>query len=417
MINNKKILLLIILSLITINIFANELFIESQSSGIAKMNIAILPFIKLEGSQNLKELPADVIISDFNFSDRFNIVFMKEPDTAIMHKKQIDLYIIGKYMVKGSKISLDCRLYDSWTIDQILGKKFNTKLKHMRRAIHLFSDEVVFSLYGEKGIASSRIVCTHKIGRGKKEILLLDYDGHRPHYITQNRVLNMCPSFSPSNNSIIYTSWRKGRPYIYTTNIYSGKTDILLKKGSLNISPDWNVAEDRIVFCSNMDGNSELYTINADGSDLLRLTIRSTIEATPSWSPNGYEIAYTSDRSGSPHIYIMDNEGASMRKLTTKGRYNSDPAWSPNGDKIAYVSLENGNFNIFTISIDGSTRNQLTSSSGNNEGPSWSPDGRHLVFTSNRFGKYDLFIMNEKGENQKKITHTGNVTAPEWSDY
>ncbi len=412
-----------ILAVILIPLFFSLLrgegvFLESSAEGIAKMNIAVVKFVANKDNNVLKygDTPWKVVASDLQFSGRFTVFELDELDTVFLKEKEISVYIVGKTMAEVGKAVVFYSLHDAYSHNNIVAKKYEVAENNLRRAAHLFSDEVVYRLFGEKGIASTRIVAVQKRGSAK-EIVILDYDGYNVTKLTNNNKLNLTPAWSPDNKAIVYTSYRQETPALYISWIYSGKTDRLTKNSRLNFAPSWNGIDGLIAFASSQGGECQIYTIGADGENQIQLTFRKSIESSPSFSPNGYEIAFTSDRTGNPNIYIMDNQGGNQRRLSFTGKYNDSPDWSPRGDKIAYMSLENGRFNIYTVYVDGSNPKQLTNESGSNENPSFSPDGRLIVFSSTRAGGSDLYIMGEDGSDQTRITATGDLYSPAWSGY
>lgn len=395
---------------------AEDLFIEVESEGIQKMEIAVVPFAVKGSGRALPCEPWKVIINDLALSGRFNVTEAAGPDTALFRSKGIPVVVDGRAGFEGENIVLQCFLRDAYSKGLIAEKSYTVGGKELRRAAHLFSDETVFRLFGEKGVAATRIACAAQFGKAK-EICLVDYDGANLTRITSNNQLNLMPCLSPDNKSVVYTSYRQGTPALYVTGIYTGKTDRITNNGRLNFSPDWNGVDNRIAFATSVSGESDIYTMDPDGANLQRLTVSQAIEASPSYSPNGYEIAFTSDRTGNPQIYIMDNEGGNARRLTFEGKYNDSPCFSPKGDRVVYASLENGRFDICTVDLDGSNVKKLTEGPGNNEHPSYSPDGRLIVFTSTRAGGSDLYLMNADGTGVTRITFTGNLTSPDWSGY
>jgi TolB protein len=397
---------------------AEELFLESTAAGIPKMDIAVVKFQpkRPDGPKRLSSKPWKIIASDLKFSGRFNVSETGNVDTVFFREKNAAVYIAGTYDIKGNKVIMECSLHDAFSLKRITGKQYRVSEKALRRATHLFSDLVVYQLFGEKGIASTRIVCVARYGKSK-EICILDYDGHNLTKVTNNKQLNLSPAWSPDNKAVVYTSYRQKTPALYITWLYSGKTRRITPNSRLNFSPGWNGIEDRIVFATSLKGNCEIHTMDSDGTNLTRLTFTPSIESSPCFSPNGYEIAFTADRTGNPQIYIMDNEGTNVRRLTFEGKYNDSPSWSPRGDKIAYMSLEKGGFNIYTINTEGGEIKQLTRESRNNEHPSFSPDGRLIVFSSTRGGGSDLYLMSADGAEQTRITSFGNLYSPEWSGF
>ena len=285
----------------------------------------------------------------------------------------------------------------------------------MRNVAHEFSDELIFQLFGERGIAQTKILFVSK-HLGNKEIFQMDYDGASVIEITRNYSINLVPCWLRDNASIIFTSYQTGAPQLYIKVLPRGKERIFVHSRYLNTGPDYNSIDDEIVYTSSVKGNTEIFRVSESEKNPVRLTYSGALESDPSWSPNGYEIVFTSNRSGAPMLYIMDRDGSNVRRLTYEGNYNTSPSWSPKGDKIAFCRMSpGGQMDIFTISPNGTDLKQLTFDSGSNESPSWSPDGRAIVFSSNRLGRQEIYSMREDGSYQRQITILGQNTAPDWS--
>jgi len=248
-----------------------------------------------------------------------------------------------------------------------------------------------------------------------KEIYIADYDGQNQKRVTTSRSLNITPTWSPDARSIAYTSYQKGTPNIYISNIYQGTREDLTKDIGQNFLPTWSPDGTRICFMSTRDGNSELYVINRDGSNLRRLTNHPGIDEAPTWSPSGTQIAFTSDRTGTPQIYTVGADGLGLQKVTSES-YADRPTWSPAPyNEIAFTSRTGPGNDIKVIDLATRQVRQLTFGEGTNESPSWSPNGRHLAFMSTRSGKSQIFTIARDGKNLKQVTQAGNNYQPDWS--
>jgi TolB protein len=377
-----------------------------------------------------------VISQDLTFGGRAQMLLMTNTDSLTRHnilKRGAAAYITGTYKRKRvsseGKIeyAIRCFLRDSETKALIYGKEYTSSSNQLRKVAHKFADEVVYQLFGELGIAQTRIVFTKKMQNGQKgkEIYIMDYDGENRIQVTQNRSLNLLPTWLHRNKEILYTSYKQGSPQLVRHNLQTGSSHTFIYSPYLNIGAEYNSVDEEIVYTSSVRGNTEIFrklVHKSSGNTSKkykprRLTFSYSLESSPSWSPNGYEIVFTSGRSGEPHLYIMDRDGSNIRRLTYDGNYNVSPAWSPNGDKIAFVRMEGTEMNIWTISPNGEDPVQLTSGMGQNENPSWSPDGRALIFSSNRDGSEQIYSMWADGRYPKKLTHQGINATPQWSHY
>ena len=327
----------------------------------------------------------------------------------------IESVVVAYITHKERMVKLDGKVYETGSGELIFAKRYTSSDNLIRRVVHRFSDEIVFRLTGEKGIAQSRIVYVSD-QTGNKELYIMDYDGFSARMITGNKSLNLSPSWSRDSSLIVYTSYKDGNPDIYVVDLTTSKREKLTDYPGLDISPSWSPDGKLIAFASSMDGDTEIYTMNREGKDLKRLTYVHGEDVSPAWSPSGEEIAFTSDRGGSPQIYIMKADGTNQHRLTFKGEYNSDPAWSPIGDKIGFACRRGGAFRICTINPDGSGLSEITKGAGSDESPSWSPDGRRIIFSSSRDGQWNIYMINDDGSNLERLTNNGaNNQGPDWS--
>jgi TolB protein len=80
-----------------------------------------------------------------------------------------------------------------------------------RENAHRFADDIIETLTGNKGFASSKIAF---IGTrsGKKEVYVGDYDGTNLRQLTHDGVISVHPSISPDGRRIAYTGYQSGLP-------------------------------------------------------------------------------------------------------------------------------------------------------------------------------------------------------------
>jgi TolB protein len=386
--------------------------LELYATGKDTIPVAVLPFSHRGEDAAPPAAPEEIIAADLSFTGRFTIVEVPRIDTQLFREKNISLCIDGEYETNKGEITLHCNLHDAMTVDLLFGKKYRGKAAFTRNMAHRFANEVVHTLLGRKGVFESKIVFVKELGT-RKHLYLMDYDGYNEKKLFTLPTVNIFPVFADSS-TVLWTSYLRGKPDIYTGSLQTGKADILFYSRSIEVSPDVNRLTGDIVFASSRRGNLDIYRADADGGNITRLTDSYAIETAPCWSPNGYHIAFTSDRSGNPHIYIMDRDGANVRRLTFNGKYQDSPAWSPTGSQIAYACLQNGTFEIWSIKPDGSEEKRITDSPGNNEYPTWSPDGNHIAFVSTRGAQKDIFTIRKDGTGMRRITHSHNATMPYW---
>jgi TolB protein len=283
------------------------------------------------------------------------------------------------------------------------------------------ADDVVEAFLGVRGVASTEIAFVSS-RRGNAEIFVMAADGSGQRQATANRSINNFPSWSPSGESLIYTSYRQAnRPLLFLSTRGRGQPGRLLPKlptGRGQYRGVFSPKGDRIAVVLSDEGAAEIYSVRPDGSDLRRLTRNRTIDVSPSWSPDGSQLAFVSDRTGSPQVYLMSASGGEPRRLTFQGSYNTNPTWSPDGNWIAYESRVGGQFDIWIIDPDGQTSVPIVAHPRNDEGPTWAPNSRMLAFSSKRFGRAEICVVDSDGENLRRLTqNAGENTAASWGPF
>jgi len=418
---------MLILLLSPFSLFAQEKFMNVTAPGNHTLNLTIAPPVAMTGSQNpsIANGLVEVFRFDMTLAGPFNV---QAPQAASANEgitpgsfdftpwkaTGADLLLKSGYSVTGDTLTIECRLYDLAREAEITAKRFVGGQKELRRMAHLFSDEIMGAITGEKGPFTSKIVFV-SVATGNKEIYLMDYDGVNVQMLTANRSINLDPVFSPSGKEIVYTSYKDGNPDLFRKELYTGAEARIAAHRGLNFGGAWAPDGNRIALAMSKDGTAQIYLIDKDGRLLQRLTRSGAIDISPSWSPDGSQIALVSDREGGPQIFIMGADGKNVHRLTYDGNYNVSPSWSPKGDRIAYSRRERGGFQIHTINPDGSGDTILTSE-GRNEHPRWSPDGRFITFSSTQSGKEGIYVMRADGTGQTRVSRwKWSDSQPDWT--
>lgn len=275
-----------------------------------------------------------------------------------------------------------------------------------RKATHLFADDIVETLTGHKGIASSKIAFV-STRSGRKEIYVADYDGANVRQLTKDGSISVAPSLSADGSKLAYTGYQSGYADIYLIDLASGARNRIIKFPGTNSGASFSPDGSRLACTVSKDGNPELYVIGANGSGARRLTRTSGVESSPTWSPSGSEIIYSSDDRGGPQLYRIGAGGGSGQLIPTGYGYCTEPSWSPDGKKIAFT-VRSGGFSIGVKDLQGGATQIIAAG----EDAVWGPNSRHVIYSN---GSSLVLLDTQNGRSTPVITGLGKVTEPSWS--
>lgn len=413
-----------------------KVYIDLGAPAGKRLPIAIQEFQGVGASPTLSDSERAIgekllatIESDLAFTGLFDIIekeaFIESPETSGLTLAETnfadwraigaELVIKGGLRMQKGKLVFEVRLFDTVKESRLLGKRYVRKSSNPRAVAHRFTDDLIERLTGAQGIFSTRILYVAKTGARAKEIFVCDYDGANTRQLTHDDSISLSPRWSPDGRNILYTSYRNGRPALYTGELATGEVTLISSMPGLNLGGRWSPDGSKIALTLSVDRSPELYVLELESLTYSRLTRNNAIDVSAAWSPDGSKLVYVSDAAGNPHIYMINSDGSGLKRLTYEGKYNSDPSWSPDGRRIAFTRLSDGRFNIWIMSTDGSVSRQLTFD-GDNKSPTWAPDGRHIVFSSRRGSTRALYIIDLEGLKETRVTTgAGDESSPAWS--
>ena len=192
---------------------------KSEAPRIPLALVGFPPFRLSPGGEDLAEAASTILRADLTFSRIFDLVdpalLPFDPRTIPLTEEQkvfpalaslkVSHLVVGALSSRGKELVLEWRLYDVARGEMIGGKRFLSSPPFFRNMVHRVSDETVYLLTGEKGIATSRIAFVSVVGDAK-EIYIMDYDGYNPIHVTENKSINLSPRFSPEGKFLAYTS-------------------------------------------------------------------------------------------------------------------------------------------------------------------------------------------------------------------
>lgn len=403
-------------------------FIEVTGANFRPLPIAITP---AQGPAEAAKAFDEALRTDLRLTGLFELLDPKSflsdesvegTDAAkiqFQNWKAVGADTLVKVRLSGTAESLSSEM---WIFDVVQAREAHhfdagASANDPARLAHRCADALLQYFTGEHGMFETRIAFVRR-GKDKKEIWVSDFDGRNAVLLTPNGGLNILPSWSRNGRSVLFTSYRDGRPMLYVADVASRIVKALPARGELQTGASYSPDGSRIAFTMSEQGNTDIYVMSADGSSPTNLTNTREIETSPTWSPDGKRLAFVSSRSGNPQIFTMSADGSNVERLTFQGRYNQTPVWSPRGDVIAFTARdEQGVFDLFVVDVQTKKIRRLTQDTGNNEQPSFSPTGRHILFTSTRTGQKRLWMMNADGTNQHLLPIEGEAFTPSWGPW
>lgn len=289
-----------------------------------------------------------------------------------------------------------------------------------RMAVHAVSDRVVDWVFGQPGMAASRIAFVRQNGNGKYDLLLVDSDGENLRRIAGSDDPIYSPTWSSDGNRLAYTVKLEQGWQLVERDMESGRQRVLLENGNVILTPTYSPDGTRIALATWVNNGFEIQELTVGSSQLRALTNSAGDNLSPTYSPDGRSIAFHSTRTGRQHIYVMPADGGNATVLSPfgDGVEYAAPDWSPTGTEVTFHGRSRGG--VYQIMLSNASRpgarlEQLTRE-GENEDPSWAPDGRHIVYSSGvRRGAPGLYVIDTRTGNVRPLASGGRLRIAAWS--
>ena len=318
------------------------------------------------------------------------------------------------------RLTIGCYVYDVQSGRELARQGFAVGTGDWRRAAHLCADSAYSKVTGNPPMFDSRIAYVAQSGPGDapvKRLAVMDFDGANHGFVTEGEAIVIGPRWSPSGDSVAYTSFAGGRLQVRIADVSSRSDRPLLAGGGDNFAPAFSPDGASVALSIAVAGNTDVFTVDSSGGVPRRLTTSPAVDTSAAFSPDGRRIAFVSDRSGTPQLYVMNSDGSDQRRVSFgRGDYGS-PAWSPDGERIAFTNAQGASSRIGVMNANGSGE-RIVTMGPEDEQPSWSPDGRRVLFqrldpASRRTA---LAIVPAAGGEVRPLPTPQAATDPDWSE-
>lgn len=415
---------------------AKGLKIEITKGDVRPDPIAIVDFDNPDNIENLGTDIASVLTNDLEASGLFIAIgktaFLQTGSDLVKNGPSMSNWrpLKARFLVYGEvkntndgKISINFRLFDVLTGQQMQGLSYTGERKNWRRMTHIMADSIYGRLTGETGVFDTKIVFIEDMNNDrknpKKRMMIMDWDGNGAEALTDGKYLVLTPRISSDAQKVAYLSYIQGQPKVYLMDLKTKSSKELGHFPGMTYAPRFSPDNNQIIMSFEKDGISAVYEMDLKNGKLLQLTEHRSIDTSPCYSPDGNQIVFVSDRDGpKPQLFVMDRDGSNVKRISfsKNGSRYFQPAWSPRGDLIAFTKQVDGTFYIGVMSPDG-TGERLIAQGYLVESPTWSPNGRYIMFSreSSIRDKTSVEMIDLTGRNKRRIPTQKGATDGSWS--
>jgi hypothetical protein len=258
---------------------------------------------------------------------------------------------------------------------------------------------------------------------GQPQIYLINVDGNDERQLTEFAEGACQPAWSPDGMRLAYTS-----PCNANRDEYSGSSVFVMNVDSQGVpsepslvvvtlgggdyDPDWSYDGLRLAFTSWRTGRPQIFTIGIDGKGLRNVNDDLAFNWSPSWAPDGSQIAILSGRGGQEEIWLVPDDGGDEKRYThSDGQDIARPDWSPDGSTVLFEKVISNIPRLVAISVaDGGVREIQVCQEGRLSlqpmgEPAWSPDGQWIAFEAWPDGaNHNIAIMRASCTDYQEVT-------------
>src|SRR5690606_1008913 len=177
--------------------------------------------------------------------------------------------ITGAAGQRGDQVTVRFRLWDVFA-QQPLGEglQFAGTASAWRRMGHKVADAVYSRLTGESGYFDSRIAYIAASGpknARRKQVAIMDFDGHNPVMLTDGSALVLTPRISTSARQVLYVSYETGSPRVFLIETGGGRRSVLDDVSNMTFAPRFSPDGGQAVYSMSSGTASDIFISNIDG--------------------------------------------------------------------------------------------------------------------------------------------------------
>jgi len=389
-----------------------------------------------EFSQKYLKDAKSILEFDMNYNAFTEVVLPEEKkDNKISHpdnaatfdqkfwKSQKIAYVIKNQIINKSLITSVFNVENNF-LKTFSSIELSGCINKDRTTFHKLSDNIQEMLFGQRGIASLKILYTVRSLNEKKnppwksEIWISDYDGENAKQLTYDNSYFVHPIFVPqsSNKEYIFVSYINEQPKLFKGSLLNNQKTPLIKLRGNQLLPSISLNANKIAFISDAAGRPDVFlqnidtNSNAQGKPIQLFSCPKATNASPNFSPDGEKLAFVSDKDGTPRIYVIKIPNSNIKILpiphliTKKNRQNVTPSWSKDGKKLAYSAKTDAIRQIWVYDFENNEEKQLTYGPKNKENPFWANDNLHIIYNTEDNTESELYLINIKQKKPIKIT-------------
>ena len=229
-------------------------------------------------------------------------------------------------------------------------REYTGSVANPRLYAHTISDEIHQQQRALRGVARTKLTFNSDRdgermagtveNRGVKEIYIADYDGENQRRVTtQPLAEHQLRPGRPTARSIAYTSYRRGPPNIFISNIYQGTLEELTKGARPELAA--GVVARRHAHRVHVDPRRQLRDLRHEPRRLEPAAADEPSRRSTSRRRGRRPARRSRSRPtapGTPQIYVIGADGLGLRQLTHES-YADRPTWSPAPyNEIAYAA-------------------------------------------------------------------------------